>query len=240
MDERSLRWEQRFEWPMVMAALLVIPLLVIEDGNFGEPWDTIEVILNWGTWLAFATELAVMVYVTPRPMEWVKRNPWDVAATVLSPPFIPGSLAAARLFRLFRLFRLVPLLRMRNLLSFDGVRYAAFFTVMVVVIGGTVFAEVERGQDLSVWDGIWWSLTTVTTVGYADIPITTDTGRLIATIVLVAGIGFVALLTAFVANRFVHQDVSEEVEKPEAVLAELRTISERLTALERRLGDRGG
>jgi hypothetical protein len=49
MDERSLRWEQRFEWPMVIAALLVIPLLVIEDANFGEPWDTIGVILNWGT-----------------------------------------------------------------------------------------------------------------------------------------------------------------------------------------------
>lgn len=34
MDERSLRWEQRFEWPMVIAALLVIPLLVIEESVF--------------------------------------------------------------------------------------------------------------------------------------------------------------------------------------------------------------
>ena len=77
-----------------------------------------------------------MVYVTPKPMEWVKRHPFDVAATVLSPPFIPGSLAAARLFRLFRLLRLVPLLRMRNLLSLDGIRYAAFIAVMVVLVGG--------------------------------------------------------------------------------------------------------
>jgi voltage-gated potassium channel len=237
MDERALRWQQRFEWPMVIAALLVIPLLVIEDSNLGEPWDTIGVILNWGTWLAFAAELVVMLYVTPRPMEWVKRNPWDVAATLLSPPFVPGSLAAARLFRLFRLFRLVPLFRMRNLLSLDGVRYAAFFTVMIVLIGGAVFAEIERDQDLSIWDGIWWSVTTVTTVGYGDIPTTTDTGRVIAMIVMAAGIGFVALLTAFAADRFIRK--AEAVGEQEEIVAKLVSVSERLERIERRL-DRGG
>jgi len=36
MDERSRRWEARFEWPMVIAALLVIAVLVIEESNFGE------------------------------------------------------------------------------------------------------------------------------------------------------------------------------------------------------------
>jgi hypothetical protein len=49
---------------MVIAALLVIPLLVIEESSFGEPWDTVEVLLNWGTiidftkdlWASFATE----------------------------------------------------------------------------------------------------------------------------------------------------------------------------------------
>ena len=39
MDERSRRIQERFEWPMVIAALLVIPVLVIEESNNGEPWD---------------------------------------------------------------------------------------------------------------------------------------------------------------------------------------------------------
>lgn len=100
---------------------------------------------------------------------------------------------------------------MRNLLSLDGMRYAAFVSIMVVLVGGAIFAEVERGQDLSVWDGIWWSITTVTTVGYGDIATTTDAGRVIAIVVMAVGIGFVALLTAFVADRFIRRD--EEVEQ---------------------------
>jgi hypothetical protein len=37
MDERSLRWQQRLEWPMVIEALLVIPLLVVEESDAPEP-----------------------------------------------------------------------------------------------------------------------------------------------------------------------------------------------------------
>jgi hypothetical protein len=39
MDERSERIARRFQWPMLVAALLVIPVIVIEESNFGEPWD---------------------------------------------------------------------------------------------------------------------------------------------------------------------------------------------------------
>jgi len=53
MDDRALRWQERFEWPMVIAALLVIPVLVIGESDFGEPWDTVATVLNWATWLAF-------------------------------------------------------------------------------------------------------------------------------------------------------------------------------------------
>jgi hypothetical protein len=50
MDARSERVERRLEPLMLVAALLVIPLLVLEDGNYGDPWDSIAVALNWGTW----------------------------------------------------------------------------------------------------------------------------------------------------------------------------------------------
>jgi voltage-gated potassium channel len=51
---------------------------------------------------------------------------------------------------------------------------------------------------VSAWDGVWWAVTTVSTVGYGDITPTTDGGRAIAITVMLVGIGFVAILTAAV------------------------------------------
>ncbi len=229
MDERSLRIESRFDWPMVAAALLVIPLLVIEESDLGQPWDTVGVILNWGTWLAFAVEFVVMVRVTPRPLEWVKRHPIDVAVVFLTVPFIP-SLAGLRLLRLLRLGRLFTL---KNLLSLDGVRYAAFIALMTVVIGGALYAAVEKDQDLSSWDGVWWAVTTVTTVGYGDSYPLTDAGRILAIAIMLTGIGFVALITAFVADRFINKGVTEVEEREDRILSELQEIRRRLERLER-------
>lgn len=41
MDERSERIARAFEAPMLVAAILVIPLLIIEESSLGQPWDTI-------------------------------------------------------------------------------------------------------------------------------------------------------------------------------------------------------
>ena len=233
MDERAERWERRFEWPMVIAALLVIPLLVIEESDLGEPWETVGVILNWGTWLAFAVEAAVMIWVTPKPLDWLKRNPIDAAIVILTPPFLPANLAAARLFRLLRLLRLVPIFRLRNLLSLDGLRNVAFLAFVLVLVGGAVYAEIENEHSTS--DGIWWALVTITTVGYGDSVPTTEGGRVIAAVVMLVGIGFVALLTAFLAERFVRRgdDLVDAFE--EKTLRELRGLHERLDQLERAL-----
>jgi voltage-gated potassium channel len=67
---------------MVIAALLVIPVLVIEESSFGEPWETLGDGLNWATWLAFVAEFVVMIRVTPQPWQWVKRHSIDVAVSL--------------------------------------------------------------------------------------------------------------------------------------------------------------
>jgi hypothetical protein len=54
--------------------------------------------------------------------------------------------------------------RLRNVFSLEGLRYAAPIVFTVVVGGGVIFVAVERGQDLSTWDGLWWAAETVTTV----------------------------------------------------------------------------
>ncbi len=230
--------QDRLEWPVVVAALLTIPILVIQESDFGETWETVAAILNWGTWLVFFAEAVIMLSVVPDRREWLRRHLIDIAVVVITPPFAPQAWQNGRLFRLIRLLRLVRVAALRRLLSLEGMKYAAAVAVGTVIVGGAVFASVEESNEygsISTWDGIWWAISTVTTVGYGDIYPESTAGRIIAITIMLVGIGFVALLTAFIADRFINVQAETEA-KEDLILAELRQIRARLDALE---GDRG-
>ena len=75
----------------------------------------------------------------------------------------------------------------------------------------------------------------MTTVGYGDYAPVTGGGRIIAAGVMLVGIGFVAFLTAAVAQRFVAQIEEPKPEWEESVLNDLREIKARLAAIEERM-----
>jgi voltage-gated potassium channel len=229
VDERSQRIEDRFEWPMVVVALLVIPSILLEESNLGSPWSTVGDVLNWATWLAFVIEAVVMLAVVPKKTVWLRQNPLEVAIVVLTPPVVPAGLQFLRVFRLLRPLRLLRVLRMRVLLSLEGVRDAAVLAAITVIAAGALFARTEEG--VTVWEGIWWSMSTVTTVGYGDLVPESTFGKVIAAAVMLVGIGFVALLTAFIADRFVRASGVEERE--DRILAKLDSMEARLKRLER-------
>jgi hypothetical protein len=111
MDERSERMARRFELPILAAALLVIPVIVLEQADVGEPFDTIASVFNWLIWLAFLAEAVAMLSVVPDRWRWIRENPLDVAIVVLTPPFLPQSLQALRIFRLLRPARVLVLVK---------------------------------------------------------------------------------------------------------------------------------
>lgn len=229
--ERAERIQRGFEWPVVIAALSTIPILVIQESHLGQPWTAIATALNWAAWLTFAAEVVVMLLVTPRRLVWIRTHAIDVLVTCLTPPFAPAALQAGRFFRVARLLRLVRAFSLRNLLSLDGMRYAALIVIGTVVLGGATVASVETDQGMTTWDGIWWAATTVTTVGYGEFEIQTDAGRIVAMMLMLVGIGFVAMLTAFIADRFI-QGQKETQAKEDEILAQLRAITRRLDELE--------
>jgi voltage-gated potassium channel len=211
-----------------VAALLTIPAIALEQSNVGQPWDALVSVLNWVIWTAFLAEAILMLVVVESRWRLVREHPLEVAVILLTPPFLPASMQAARAFRLFRLLRLMRLgILTRRFLSTEGIRDAAVLAAMTVLAGGAAFAAVEKSQHLSAWDGVWWAITTVTTVGYGDIKPETDGGRVIAVVVMTVGIGFVALLTAAAAERFLR---SQRVER-----RELEGVEERLDEILRRL-----
>jgi voltage-gated potassium channel len=181
-------------------------------------------------WLAFLVEAIVMLSVSG--WRWVRSNPFDVTILLFTPPFLPAAMQAARAFRLLRVLRLFKLAAIaRRAFSTEGVRDAALLAMLAVLGGGAAYAAVETTskKPLDAWDGVWWAISTVTTVGYGDEVPHTTAGRAIAIVLMLVGIGFVAILTAATAQRFVQAEHRAETE----VLERLDEIAARLERLER-------
>jgi voltage-gated potassium channel len=240
VGDRTAETQRRFEYPVMAAALLVVPVIVVEQSVEDDALLLASDIVNWGIWLVFLAELVAILRVTENRWRWLVEHPLEPLVVVLTPPFLPASLQAARVLRLFRLLRLLRVAQIaRRMTAGSAVRYASVLAALTVLGGGAAFASAED-TELSTWDGVWWALTTMTTVGYGDLYPHTTAGRLIAMTVMLVGIGFVAILTATIAERFVALQVIEEAgELEEAVAAteddllrEIREIQERLQSLE--------
>ena len=105
--------------------------------------------------------------------------------------------------RLLRLLRLLSLTRItREIFTLKGLHYATLVALLTVVGGGALFDSLEQNQEhLSTWDGIYWAMTTMTTLG-SNIQPTDTGGQIVATVLVLVGLGFIALLTGAIAQRF--------------------------------------
>src|SRR5215217_7086131 len=220
--ERVAKW---LRVPLIVAALMAIPTIIVQESDLGGFWVILAAVPDWRRWL----------------ME----NPLDVLIVVFTPPFLPATMKLARVLPIVRLVWLVAIAhRLRKVVSLQGLRYAALIVFTVVVGGGVIFVAVEPGQDLSTWDGLWWAAETVTTVAYGDIYPTTALGRLVATVVMTAGIGFVALLTGALAQRFLYGQSAGAAQEPGPDRAEmmrkLDELSDQITELQNALRERHG
>lgn len=115
----------------------------------------------------------------------------------------------------------------RSLTSGTTFRFVALLTVFVVVVSGAAQAAFNANEFDSVWDGVWWAVVTVTTVGYGDLYPTDVEGRIIGIVVMLVGIGFISVLTATMASLFIKTDtgsdeVLETLRRIEADVAELK------------------
>jgi voltage-gated potassium channel len=251
MDARSTRVAELLNTPMLIAAALTIPAVAISESHPGGRLEDIAIALNWIVWIAFLAELVVMLAVVPQRWLWIRRNPLDLVIVFLTPPLLPAGLQSLRALRLLRLLRLMRLAQLsREVFSLRGLHYAALLALLTAIAGGAVFVGFEKqNQQLNAWDGVYWAVTSMTTLG-SDIYPTTTGGEIVAVILVVIGISFVALLTGAIAQRFLGPEISEAQASlelgegsPEAqAIRELGEIQSQINALQvsvSRLVERG-
>jgi voltage-gated potassium channel len=219
------------------AILALIPVLILEYDATSDTWRTVAMVGNWLIWLIFAAEFGSIMIVAGRKRAALRAHWLDAAIVALTVPPLSQALAWLRFARAIRLVRLgVLVARMlqaeRRMTSGDTLRIAAILTLTAVLVGGAAEQTVDQGDFATLWDGIWWAVVTVTTVGYGDVYPKSVGGRIIGIILMLVGISFLSLLTAAIASRFVKQERGTEYEE---MMATLRAIQADLADLRARI-----
>lgn len=89
----------------------------------------------------------------------------------------------------------------------------AVITILIIIFSSISILTVETAPESNIKtaeDAIWWTIVTITTVGYGDkFPVTTE-GRLIGVLVMVAGVGLFGTYTGYIASLFVCEQKKED------------------------------
>ena len=245
MPETQLqRAVKALEWPMAILAVLVIPVIVMEDRATTPELREIAMAINWVIWIAFAAEF-VLRWADDRTWSFPRKAWFDLLLIVLTPPFaVPDAMQGIRSLRLLRVLRLirafgVAAMALRLVHRHFGKQkfhYVLVVACATVVLGAVGVFALESGENRSIQhfgDALWWAITTVTTVGYGDITPVTPEGRLIAVVLMLTGIGVIGVFTATVASFLFKEEEGQSPEMAE-ILARLERIEKRLESLQNR------
>ncbi len=232
--------ERNTELPMLLLAVLMIPLLLVPIAvDLPDRAATAIVTADWAIWAIFAVELGVKTYLAPSARGYLLRHWFDVLIVVLPflrPLRVLRSLRAGRALRAtrFAVFAMRTSTGARAVLSRHGLHYslALVLTIVLVLSAAITFFERSQGGTIDNFGtALWWAAATVTTVGYGDAYPVSPEGRGIAVVLMLVGVGLFSVLTANLASFFVESERQETEVTLEDVMAELKELRRRIDSL---------
>lgn len=233
---RLATYERRARLPIVLSAIL--PLVLVPQQ--GHP---VSVAVGILTWLVFVGDFVVRRRLLNNYLG-TGTGKFDLAVIVLTAPWflLPGASAGGIVvvLRLARLARLVVASKAgRELLARLGRVGIVAGSIMALAALVAYIAERPVNPEFADYgDSLWWSLVTLTTVGYGDITPITTTGRFAAAALMVTGIAVLGLLAGSLASFLgIDHDAPTEAPEPEpdrldALLAEVQALRASVARLE--------
>lgn len=210
---------------LVLVAMILASVTVVVLDSMAAVHDRYSAVLaalEWAFTLLFTVEYIARLSCVRHPLRYARSVLGIIDLLALLPTYlailVPGlhALIDVRVLRLLRLFRILKLGAYVAEFGSLGRALAAsrrkilvfmVFVMMVVMIMGTLMYVVEGPANgyTSIPVGVYWAITTMTTVGFGDITPKTDLGRVIASLMMLLGWGTLAVPTGIVSAEFTAQ-----------------------------------
>ncbi|WP_030484749.1 potassium channel family protein [Nocardioides aequoreus] len=229
------RWDRGAQWPLLVVSLVFVAAYAwpILDPTLSRSTQRLCSTVVWVTWAILAGEFATRWWLAPRKLDFLRHHPLDLAAALLP------------LFRPLRLLRLLSLLTLLDRVGRGSLRgrvglYVAASVTLIVLTASLAVLDAERGGPGPIQnygDALWWSIETVTTVGYGDMYPVTVAGRVVAAMLMLTGIGVLGVVTASFASWLVQrvEQIEEEERGEPATVADVALLREEVRRLREEL-----
>lgn len=147
------------------------------------------------------------------------------------------------MFHFYRSSRVLRLLRDMSREIWFEMMVIFILSVQCILIAGVLFYAIEHGRNphvQNIFDGIWWSVITLTTIGYGDLYPLTFGGRILGMLLALLGIGLVALPTGILTSGFIRalrseKKISQLVDTIEEEEKEQDKLVERVQEIEKKI-----
>ena len=186
-------------------------------------------IVEWGFTIIFTLEYLLRLYAVLRPVNYATSLFGIVDLLAILPTYlvlvVPTAqyfliIRALRLIRIFRIFKMAHFIKEGNIImqALKASRakiivFLTFVSLLVIIIGAIMYL-IEGGSNegfSSIPRGIYWSIVTLTTVGYGDITPETNLGQFVSSLVMILGYAIIAVPTGIVSAEFIKEYKKEKI-----------------------------
>lgn len=234
-EGKRSRWEAAGELPLAAATLafLAAYALPILDQDLSSTENRLCQWVVWATWGILVADFVVRLAISKDRGRFIMSTPLELA-TIALPLLRP-----LRLLRLLTLLGAVNRHAGKTLRGRVGIYVAGSVTLVVFVASLAVLdAERDAGGNINDFgDALWWSMTTITTIGYGDLYPITGTGRFVAVGLMLAGIALLGIVTASVATWLIDRVADTDAEQGAATRRDLAVVRNELAEVKALLID---
>jgi|SRR5690606_11515966 len=227
-----------FDVALLFFIILSVVVIMLETiPSFDTRFHKELSVLEWIFTTLFTLEYLLRIFCTKKPLKYIFSFYGIIDLLAILPMYLSfffvgsnvlSSVRTLRLLRLFRVLRLIKFIDEATRLKIALLQSRAKITVFlyaVIVIAmtiGTLMYYIEGAENgfTSIPKSIYWTIVTLTTVGYGDIVPQTAIGQFLSMILMVIGYGVIAVPTGIVSAEFAKQSKKEE-KKPNGAVCTL-------------------